>query len=93
MKNASVVLASLAVALAAAAPPASAMNRCDNPGDVGARRACAYAAQGPEELRRFVERTQSVYRLYYWDYAQTAATDIAKADATRVASNAPVAKK
>jgi hypothetical protein len=92
MKNAA-LLASLAMALAAAAQPAVAANRCDNPGDVAVRRACEYAAQGPDELRRFVERTQSLYQLYYWDYAQPAATETAKSDATRVASNAPAVKK
>ncbi|MGH8852426.1 MAG: hypothetical protein ACREYD_15660 [Casimicrobiaceae bacterium] len=33
-------------------------------------RACAIAAQGPYELRRFIERTRTIYGLYYWDYVR-----------------------
>ena len=28
------------------------------------------AAQGPIELRRFIERTRAIYGLYYWDYVR-----------------------
>ena len=55
----------------AAAPLVSvhAENRCDTQ-QVGAdAKACAAAAQGSTELRRYVERTRGVYGLYYWDYA------------------------
>ena len=56
----------------AAAPllSARAANRCDMP-QVGLdARACAVAVQGSTELRRFIERTRSIYNLYYWDYAR-----------------------
>lgn len=32
------------------------------------RAACEKARQGPEALRRYVERTRMLYQLYYWDY-------------------------
>lgn len=56
----------------AAAPllSAHAGNRCDAPQAGPDARACAAAAQGPTELRRFVERTRAIYGLYYWDYAR-----------------------
>jgi hypothetical protein len=55
----------------AAAPlvSARAAYRCDVPRIGGEARACAAAAQGPTELRRFVERTRMIYGFYYWDYA------------------------
>jgi len=56
----------------AAAPllPTHAANRCDVPQVGPEAKACAIAAQGPTELRRFVERTRSIYGLYYYDYAR-----------------------
>jgi hypothetical protein len=48
---------------------AHAAYRCDVPRVGGEARACAAAAQGPTELRRFIERTRAIYRFYYWDYA------------------------
>jgi hypothetical protein len=29
----------------------------------------AAAAQGPEALRRYVQRTRMIYNFYYWDFA------------------------
>lgn len=63
----------------AAAPVLSthAANRCDSPRAGPDARACAAAAQGPTELRRFVERTRAIYGLYYWDYARLEKASIA----------------
>jgi len=47
-----------------------AANRCDLPQTGAGAKACAAAAQGPAELRRFVERTRAVYGLSYSDYAR-----------------------
>ena len=44
---------------------------CTKPNGSIEQRACAVAAAGPEVLRRFIERTRSIYNLYYWDYVRT----------------------
>ena len=64
------LFASVALAGILCAPSAFAAYRCDNPAGIADRRACAYAAQGPDALRRFIERTRAVYGLYYWDYVR-----------------------
>ncbi len=67
----------------AAAPmlSAQAAYRCDVPRAGPEARACAMAAQGPEALRWFIERTRSVYGLYYYDYAKPENPRIAAAPA------------
>jgi hypothetical protein len=35
--------------------------------EAGVRKA---AEQGPDALRRYIERTRGIYDFYYWDYAQ-----------------------
>jgi hypothetical protein len=75
----------------AAAPlmSARAAYRCDVPRIGGEARACAAAAQGPTELRRFVERTRGIYDFYFWDYAPHAKAAAAGApgpDAAKLAS-------
>ena len=50
---------------------AHAAGRCDAPQVGPDARACAYAMQGPAELRRFIERTRMIYGLSYWDYARS----------------------
>lgn len=64
--------ASLAV-LAFAPMAAQADDRCANPNGSVEARACAMAAQGPETLRRFVERTRGIYNLYFFDFARPSA--------------------
>lgn len=80
----------LAVGLILTSAPltsARAAYRCDAPRVDGEARACAAAAQGPTELRRFVERTRGIYGLYYWDYAQPdQAAAAAAPDAAKLAS-------
>jgi hypothetical protein len=49
---------------------AIAERKCDNPRSTIDQRACAKAAEGPDALRRFVARTQTIWGLYYWDYAR-----------------------
>jgi len=60
------VAADLVASTAIAAP------RCDAPGSLADRRACDVAKQGPDALRRFIHRTQSIYGLYFWDYMSPA---------------------
>jgi len=43
--------------------------KCDNPRSTIDQRACAKAAEGPAALRQFVARTQTIWGLYFWDYA------------------------
>jgi hypothetical protein len=52
---------------------AHAEYKCASPSGSIEERACAIAATGPDALRRFVERTQNIYLLYYYDYARPAA--------------------
>ena len=47
-------------------PPARAAD-CANPQGTGDERACAKAAESATELRRFVERTQAIYHLSFYD--------------------------
>jgi hypothetical protein len=44
-------------------------SKCSAPNGIGERRACEKAKEGPEALRRFVERTRMIYGLHYWDFA------------------------
>lgn len=48
---------------------AFAEHRCKAPQDAADRGACAAARQGPTALRQYVQRTQSIYHLDYFDYA------------------------
>lgn len=49
--------------------PAMAEYRCITPQGVAERLACEAARQGPEELRRFVQKTRPAFNLYFYDYA------------------------
>ena len=63
--------ATLVLATLAFAPlTAQAEDRCASPKGSVEARACAMAAAGPDSLRRFIERTQGIYILYYYDYAR-----------------------
>ena len=55
--------------------------RCDHPQRFDDRRACEYAQQEPAALRRFIERTQSIYGLYFYDYIRPDALTSLIADA------------
>src|SRR5215467_10787261 len=48
--------------------------RCDHPQRFDDRRACEYAQQGLAALRRFIERTQSIYGLDFYDYIRPEST-------------------
>ena len=48
---------------------ASAESKCANPRGFVEERACAALAAGPDELRRYIERTRMIHGLYYWDFA------------------------
>lgn len=54
--------------VAIVALPAAAAD-CAAPKGIGEVRGCAAAQQGSDELRRFVQRTQSIYLLGYWQFA------------------------
>jgi hypothetical protein len=58
--------AGLVLSLGAALPACAAS--CANPNGAGVERACAKAAQGATALRRFVERTQAIYGLSFYDF-------------------------
>lgn len=61
---------SLGISASLVAQPAQARGKCDAPQNRIDVRACAAAAEGPDTLRRFVERTRAIYGLYFWDYVQ-----------------------
>jgi len=58
----------LALILGSAAPSVLAAGRCDRPTVGGEARACAARQAGPEALRRFILRTETIYGLSYWDF-------------------------
>jgi hypothetical protein len=60
----------LVAAIASSSLPAQAAGRCDDARTMIDQRACAQAAQGPDALRRFVERTRAIYALYYYEFAR-----------------------
>jgi hypothetical protein len=60
---------------------ARAEYRCDAPALPEEKRACELVKQGPDVLRRFIERTRSIYELYFYDYVTQ--KDFARWDATR----------
>jgi hypothetical protein len=64
---------------------AVATPRCEPPNLPGERMACEKAKESPESLRRFIERTQSIYSLYFWDYMSEA--DLNKRAAQRQAQS------
>ncbi len=74
-------------AFAAMARPAFAASRCDRPNGALDQRVCAKAAEGPDALRRFVQRTRMIHALYYYDYARE------RAPAAAIASAAPPTRK
>lgn len=78
------------VAASLVSTAAVAQTRCATPELPGERMACEKAKQGPDELRRFIERTRMIYLLQFSDYIeadiQRTAQRQPQADATRVAS-------
>ena len=64
----SLLTALLLTAAPAFVVPASAQSRCDAPRNHVDRRACEAARESPDALRRFIWRTQGIYRLYFFDY-------------------------
>jgi hypothetical protein len=63
-----IALAAAIVLATTLVPPAHSAVDCANPQGTGEARACEKAAQGATELRRFIERTQSIYLLYFGDF-------------------------
>ena len=61
---------SLGVSASLMIPTAQARTKCDGPRSRVDQKACAAAAEGPDALRRFVDRTKAIYGLYFWDYLQ-----------------------
>ena len=74
----------LGVGLALVAAPivsANAEYRCDKARTAVDERACTIALQGPDELRRFVERTRMIHALRFQDYRQPEEiTGVARSD-------------
>jgi hypothetical protein len=71
------------------ATTAFAQTRCATPDLPGERMACLKAKESPDALRRFIDRTQSIYGLLFYDYISQA--DLNKRVAQRQPQAAPVA--
>jgi len=71
-----IMLAALTASFALAA---GAANRCDRPQPGGETRACAAAQNGPDSLRRFVERTRMIYALNIADFGSALPANVAVA--------------
>lgn len=56
------------VTAALATSASAAQVDCSKPAGRAEARACQAAAQGVDELRRFIQRTQGIYILYMPDY-------------------------
>jgi hypothetical protein len=65
-------VAALATILSATA---RAEYRCNAPAWPEEKRACELVKQGPDALRLFIERTRSIYGLYFYDYVTQADFD------------------
>ena len=66
-----VLLAVAAAAALAVSLGAEAQSRCSAPSTQADQRACAFASAGRlDDLRRFIQRTQSIYGLYFYDYVK-----------------------
>ena len=63
---------------------ALAASKCDSPQSMIDKRACEKAAAGAEDLRRFVERTRTIYGLYYYDFAKEDRVPAAPTQPTQV---------
>jgi hypothetical protein len=63
---------SLTVFAPGAAHAGDATTRCASPASPIDRVACDKARQGPDTLRRFVQRTQPTMMLNFWDYMSPA---------------------
>jgi len=81
---------SIAALAALACAPSFASYKCDAPASLVDAKACAAAAQGPQALRRFVQRTQPMWGTYYFDYVKD--DDAAIARAAKEAEGAPVGR-
>ena len=77
---ASLLIAGLAVLVTSF--PARAAVDCTAPAGIEQRRACKAAAEGAQSLRRFRERTRTIYAIHMQDYAKALAA--AEVDPIRV---------
>jgi hypothetical protein len=80
---------SLAIAAVATIVSATARAeyRCNSSALPEEKRACELVKQGPDALRRFIDRTRTIYALYFYDYVTEA--DWARWDAARRTAQAP----
>ena len=70
-KARTVLLAAGAASALAVSLGAQAQSRCSAPPTQADQRACRLASAGRlDELRRFIQRTQSIYGLYFYDYVK-----------------------
>ena len=80
---------SLGVSASLMIPTAQARTKCDGPQSQVDKKACAAAAEGPDALRRFVDRTKAIYGLYFWDYLQEGDRFKPQANSTDVPAPTP----
>ena len=95
MHRLSVSALTLTAACMIGAAPAAMAADCAAPRGIGEVRACAKAAEGATELRRFIERTEGIYILTFQDFAGNlpAAERVAQAAPATPAAPERVASK
>jgi hypothetical protein len=82
------ILALIVVMAASVSLPAHAEYRCGSPSSQTDVRACELASHdAPDQLRLFIQRTSSIYGLYFYDYVRT--TDFDRWEVARREDQAP----
>ena len=84
------IFSSLTLAAAFALTPVASAADCAAPKGAGEVRACAAAAQGVTELRRFVARTQPIYLFSVAEFADAMPARVAVAESGPAVNAGPV---
>jgi hypothetical protein len=74
-KQSSWIPLAIAASASIVSATARAEYRCDASAWPEEKRACELVKQGPDALRLFIERTRSIYGLYFYDYVTQADFD------------------
>lgn len=81
---------SVGISASLMAVTAEGRTKCDVPQSQVDRKACVAAAEGPDALRRFVDRTKAIYGLYFWDYLQEGDRFKPQANSSSVPASSPL---
>lgn len=84
------IVSFIAVMMSLAASAARADYKCEAPPTRVDARACEAAAQGPAQLRQFIQRMRVHQDLYFYDYVDTARVLSWNAQEQRAAQRQPM---